>query len=223
VTTTITLQAELDALAQQLATSLPAEALQAFDEQIRQLAAEGAAGHKLKVGDQAPDFSLPRAGGGTVTLVDLLRQGPVVLTFYRGEWCPYCNLTLRGYQQALPDFQRYGATLVAISPQTPDNSLTTVEQKALSYPVLSDVGNIVARQYHLVYAVGARHRAALSGLGVDLAQFNGTENWELPLAGTFVIGQDGIITLAFASADWRQRLEPAAIVQALAAQTNGAQ
>lgn len=223
MTTTITLQAELDALAQQLATILPAEALQAFDEQIRQLAAEGAAGHNLKVGDQAPDFTLPRAGGGTVTLVDLLRQGPVVLTFYRGEWCPYCNLTLRAYQQALPDFQRYDATLVAISPQTPDNSLTTVEQKALSYPVLSDAGNVVARQYHLVYAVGARHQAALLGLGVDLAQFNGTENWELPLAGTFVIGQDRIITLAFVSADWRQRLEPAAIVQALAAQTNVAQ
>lgn len=210
------LQPALDAINQHLHEIAPT-ALQVIDDGIAQTTAAQLAERSLRVGEYAPDFTLPNAIGGDVTLSHLLQQGPVVLTFYRGEWCPFCNLTLRAYQQALPAFMRYGATLIAVSPQTPDNSLTTVEQKELSYPVLSDVGNVVARRYRLVYALNDELRATLGAMGTDLAQFNGTDDWELPMPGTFVIGQDGMVRLAYVNADFRQRLEPTAIIDALAA------
>jgi peroxiredoxin len=164
----------------------------------------------------APDFTLSNVDGQPVTLSALLLHGPVVLTFYRGEWCPYCNLQLRAYQAILPQIQELGASLVAISPQTPDNSLTTADKKGLTFPVLSDLGNAVARRYGLVFSVSETLRTA----GAPLPSYNGDESWELPMPGTFVIAQDGIVRLAFVSADWTKRLEPAAIldgVRALAA------
>ncbi|MGH8147487.1 MAG: peroxiredoxin family protein, partial [Rhodanobacteraceae bacterium] len=106
-------------------------------------------GRAVAEGDRAPNFRLPNAQGGSVELYALLRQGPVVLTFYRGQWCPYCSLELRAYQSLLPQLQALGASLLAVSPQTPDNSLGTVEKHALNYPVLSDVGLHVARAYGL--------------------------------------------------------------------------
>src|SRR5438105_1829318 len=128
------------------------------------------------VGDAAPDFELPDARGGSVTLAGLRSDGPVVLVFYRGAWCPYCNLQLRAFQAALADIHAAGAALVAISPQTPDNSLTLAEQAKLAFPVLSDVGNGVARSYGLVFALGAADRELHGGVGIDLAAFNGDDS-----------------------------------------------
>lgn len=211
------LQDELSATAQHLATVLPPAANQTIDEGIVAVEASGAATQSLGVGDAAPDFTLANATGGSVTLSSLLATGPVVLSFYRGEWCPYCNVQLRGYQRALPAFADAGATLVAVSPQTPDNSLTTAEQKGLDYPVLSDVGNVVARQYGLVYAVGEAVYQTLGGVGIDLAAFNGDTSGELPLTATFVIAPNGTIAWADVGANFKQRPEPAAILAALAA------
>ena len=140
----------------------------------------------------------------------------MVLTFYRGTWCPYCNLALRAYQRALPDIQALGAQLVAISPQIPDESLSMVEKNDLAFPVLSDQGNNVGRQYGLVFAFDAETRERYLGMGNDLVHYNGNDAWELPMPGTFVVGQDGIIKLAWAKADYTQRLEPAEILAALA-------
>src|SRR3954451_15586579 len=105
----------------------------------------------LRVGDTAPGFRLPDARGGEVALDDLLADGPVVLVFYRGAWCPYCNLQLAAFQSALPAIRAAGAPLVAVSPQTPQQALTLAEQKALEFPVLSDAGNAVAGKYGLVF------------------------------------------------------------------------
>lgn len=150
-----------------------------------------------------------------VTLSTLLKSGPVVLIFYRGNWCPYCNVQLKAYQRALPDFEQYGATLVAISPQTPDLTTLTAEEKELSFPVLSDIGNTVARQYGLVYAVGGAVYETLKGVGIDLEAFDGDASGELPLTGTFVIGQDGRITWSVTDPDFKHRPDPTAIVNAL--------
>ena len=186
-----------------LARQLPAEMLQGFKRAIQTLVNGGITAHAVKVGQKAPDFSLPDQIGDTVSLHSVLQRGPAVVTFYRGEWCPYCDLTLRAYQRILPSIMAVGASLIAISPQTPDNTLTTVEKKELTFSVLSDVGNVVARKYGLVFVTpeAARHP------GISAA--NGDDAWELPMPATFIVAQDGTIRLAFVDADWTHRLEPA--------------
>ena len=177
-------------------------------------AADGALG----VGDPAPDFALPDAMGREVRLSELLERGPVVLTFYRGAWCPYCNTQLRDYQDALADVERAGATLVAVSPQTPDGSVTTAERNGLAFPVLSDVGNRVSRAYGLVYEVDAATRERYQAVGVDLAEANGTGGgaaWELPVPATYVIGTDGTVRAAFVEADYTQRASARQVLDAL--------
>jgi peroxiredoxin len=206
----------LAATAQHLASALPAAAAQTIDAGIARTEATGRAGRALGTGDQAPNFTLPDAAGQPQTLAHLLENGPVVLTFYRGNWCPYCNVQLRAYQQALPELASHGATLVAISPQTPDYTSLTASEKELTFPVLSDVGNHVARQYGLAYGVGTEVADALFSVGIDLAAHNGTADHELPLTATFVIDTDGAIIWAEVIANFKDRPDPAAIVAALA-------
>ncbi|GAC1376434.1 MAG: peroxiredoxin-like family protein [Hymenobacter sp.] len=215
-TSSTSLQQELDATAQHLATVLPAEASQTIDAGIAAVQAAGLTRHSLRAGDLAPHFSLPDATGQPVALRELLAAGPVVLVFYRGNWCPYCSVQLRAYEQALTQFQAYGATLVAVSPQTPDLTRLTAEEKDLHFPVLSDAGNGVARQYGLAYQVGGAVYNTLHSVGIDLAAFNGDTSGELPLTGTFVIAQDGRIAWATTEASFKQRPDPALILAALA-------
>jgi Peroxiredoxin len=200
---------------QQKKSKLPAEMGEIFQKSTEELVQSGIAERGKKVGSKAPDFALPNAKGTTTRLSDLLPQGPVVLTFYRGEWCPYCNLTLHAYQKYLPEMKQLGATLVAISPQTPDHSLSTAEKWQLEFEVLSDEGNQVAREYGLVFSMSEELRALYKNLGNDLETYNGDASWELPMPGTFVIAQDGTIQLAFVDADYTHRLEPAAILDTL--------
>ncbi len=145
----------------------------------------------------------------------MLRRGPAVVTFYRGGWCPYCNLQLRAYQAALPEMTALGAQLVAISPQLPDGSLSTAEANDLTFDVLSDVGNSVARRFGLVYALPEELRAALRSNNKALPGVNGDESWELPVPATYVIGRDRRVALAAIDVDYRNRLEPEAILAAL--------
>lgn len=209
-------QQALTATAQHLATALPPAAARSIDAGIVRTEAAGTARHALAAGQPAPNFTLPDAAGQPQTLAALLTQGPVVLTFYRGNWCPYCNVQLRAYQQALPELARHRATLVAISPQTPDFTGLTASEKELTFPVLSDAGNAVARQYGLAYGVGAEVAATLRGVGIDLADYNGTADDELPLTATFLIGTDGVIAWAQVAANFKQRPDPAALLAALA-------
>lgn len=205
--------------------------LQEFRRQFRQNAAEdiqqtmGAATAALKAsgildgviseGQSSPDFELPNAQGKPMRLSDKLKAGPVVVSFYRGQWCPYCNLELRALQAVLPDIQARGAQLIAISPQTPDNSLSTAEKNDLTFDVLSDMGNVVARQYGLVFVLPEELRPIYTSFGIDVPAHNGDDTFELPIPATYVIGQDGAIALAFAEADYVTRLEPTAILKAL--------
>ena len=169
----------------------------------------------LKAGEQAPDFTLPNAVGRPVTLSRFLADGPVVVTFYRGIWCPYCNLQLKAYQKVLPEILGLGASLMAVSPQNPDKSQATLLKNFLQYEVLSDHANATARQFGLVYQVPERVRALYLSFGTDLPAFNGDRSWELPIPGTFVIDGDRRIVLAYADSDPRNRLEPRAILDAL--------
>ncbi|MGI4744082.1 MAG: peroxiredoxin-like family protein [Janthinobacterium lividum] len=209
-------QQELATTAQHLATALPPAAAQTIDGGIVAVEASGRVRHALHTGQLAPNFTLPDAAGAAVTLALLLQNGPVVLFFYRGNWCPYCNVQLRAYQQLLPELTRHVARLVAISPQTPDFTSLTVNEKALDFPVLSDVGNAVARQYGLAYEVGAEVADTLRSVGIDLSAYNGTSADELPFTATFVIGTDGIIAWSWVEANFKHRADPADILAALA-------
>ena len=213
---TSSLEVQIRAFHDQIRSQVPEEIATAVSIELAALARSGIANGALGVGAEAPDFALPDRHGQTVRLSALLARGPVVLTFYRGGWCPYCNLQLRAYQAILADIESLGATLVAISPQTPDYTVSTVDEKGLRFPVLSDVGNGVARKYGLVFVLSESLQDLQKKFGNEVPRFNGDSSWELPMPATFVISRDGVIRLASVDSDYRRRLEPAAILAQLA-------
>ena len=207
-----------DILAKQQATSrakLPQEVKEVMSTATANLEASGFLDSAIKVGDSAPDFVLPDAVGKPVKLSDLLAKGPVVLSFYRGQWCPYCNLELRALELALPDITAAGATLVAVSPQTPDNSLSTVEKNELTFVVLSDVDNVVANQYGLVFQLPKSLHPIYANFGIDIPAHNGDTTYQLPVPATYVIAPDGTVFHAFLNADYTKRLDPVDILATL--------
>ena len=167
-----------------------------------------------KNGDTAPNFILTNATGKAVELTDYLKKGPVVLTWYRGGWCPYCNMTLHHLQEQLPAIQSRGASLLALTPELPDKSLSTAEKHDLQFEVLSDVGNAVASEYGIVFKL-TDDVADSYQKGFDLHGYNGDESDELPLAATYVINQNGTIIYTFLDAEYRNRAESKDILAAL--------
>ncbi|MEV6873582.1 peroxiredoxin-like family protein [Amycolatopsis sp. NPDC051128] len=166
------------------------------------------------VGATAADFSLPDADGSSVSLGDLTADGPAVLVFYRGQWCPYCNLTLRAYQaEVVPELGMHGARLAAISPQLPDGSVAVKETNELSFPVLSDVGNVVARTFGLTFTVDEDVRPTMVKIGADLTKHNG--DWELAHPSVLVVDRERVIRFADVHPDYTTRTEPADILQAV--------
>jgi peroxiredoxin len=208
------LQEKLDARKADFTRTAPKEIVQLYEGGVAQVAESGVLETARKEGEMAPDFALPGATGDTVRLSALLQQGPVVLAWYRGGWCPYCNLELAALQEALPEINKAGGQLVAISPEIPDSSLSTKEKGELGFHVLSDVGNSVAREYGIVYTLPEDVKQSFLGR-LDLPAYNADDSWELPLAVTYVIGTDGTIRYAFVDPDYRRRAEPAEIVRIL--------
>jgi len=192
------------------------EKLAAYARGIEEVVASGIEKSALQVGATAPDFALPDARGGTVMLSEKLAAGPVVLTWYRGGWCPYCNIQLAAYQQILPKIEELGASLIALSPELPDKSLSTSEKNSLRFPVLTDLNLKVAREYGLVFKLTPEVLAYYNE-NFSLSDYNGSAAApdELPLAATYVIGTDGKITWAFLAADYTKRAEPQDILKAL--------
>jgi peroxiredoxin len=209
------LQQQLDAFKAEFARTAPAGRPALYEAKIDELRASFALERAVGLGDLAPDFRLPNVKGTVVSLHDLLQSGPAIVTFYRGGWCPYCNIQLHAYQAILPEITEMGARLVAISPQLPDGSLTTAEANALTFDVLSDVGNDVARRFGLVWSLAEELRDALRSNNKALPGINGDDSWELPVPATYVIARDGRVALAAVEVDYRRRLEPSAILDAL--------
>jgi len=187
-----------------------------MDAAVQDVVRSGLVESGLKVGDKAPEFSLPNVKGDTVSLNDALRSGPVVLSFYRGGWCPYCNIALQHLQQHLPEFKANGAQLITVSPQTPDESLSTAEKNALEFEVLSDVGNATARDYNLVFELPENlHEMYGKPDGINLLETNDSDKFELPIAATYIVKQDNTLAYVFADADYTKRAEPSEIVDVL--------
>ena len=209
------LQQQLDAFKAEFMRTAPAGRPALYEAKIAELRASIAQRQAIRLDDQAPDFTLPNHRGEPVSLRSLLGAGPVVVTFYRGGWCPYCNIQLRAYQVAWPEMAELGAALVAISPQLPDGSLSTAEANELAFDVLSDVGNKVGRSYGLVWTLPEELQAALRSSNKALPPINGDDSWELPVPATYVIAPDRRVVLAAIDVDYRTRLEPDAILAAL--------
>ncbi len=206
---------ELAERAQRARQNRPAVNQAAMDEAEQALRDSGILERALGPGQAVPRFSLPNAAGRTVSVEVLLAQGPLVISFYRGAWCAYCNLELRALQQALPQFEELGAGLVAISPQLPDKSLSQAEEHDLEFEILSDVGNRVARSFGLVFTLAEALRPLYAHH--DLAGHNGDDSLELPLPATYVVDSNGTILASFVDADYQKRMDPEDILRALEA------
>ena len=181
-----------------------------------ELIASGAANRALKIGDPAPAFILTDADGHTVSSADLLKQGPLVVSFYRGVWCPYCSLDLQALQEALPEIGRRGARLVAISPQTAANSRRSQRENKVEFPILSDPHNDVAASFGIRFGLPDYlvdlYRNAFKN---NLELINGDDSWTLPMPARFVIGQDGVVRYAEVNPDYTRRPDPSALLPVL--------
>jgi len=206
----MTLAAALAAFREYFLARVPADRAKLIQTYIDRSRDDHVAANALRAGDRAPAFTLRNQNGIEVALAERSMRGPVILVFYRGGWCPYCNLELRAYQRLLPEIETAGGTLLAISPQQPDASLSTAEKNALAFDVLSDTGSRMAKAFGIAYTLPEPLRALYTQIGHALPEINADDSWTLPVPATFVLDRNGIVTLAHVDVDYRVRLEPQA-------------
>jgi len=211
----MSLTAQLKEFADTSVKRHPGVAQDIMKKAIEDLVASEMITHAFKKGDQLPEVILGNALGKQVNINDILKEHKVIIAFYRGNWCPYCNIQLRALQQFVPQFEAKGAKLVVIGPELPDNSLTTTEKNELTFEVLSDIDMIVARSLNLVYQLPIELQELYKKFGIDLAANQGNENQELPIAATYVVEQDGTISYHFLEEDYKLRADPEDILKAL--------
>ncbi|WP_240339593.1 peroxiredoxin-like family protein [Flavobacterium arcticum] len=209
-----TLKANLDTKKANFEEKASDEKKKIYAEGIQSVVDSKIVENALQVGDTAMNFTLKNASNEEVNLYDELEKGPVVLMWYRGGWCPYCNLTLQYMQQSLPEFKEQGANLLALTPELPDSSISTKEKNELEFQVLSDIDNKVAKEYKVVYKLTDDVAKSYEN-SFELSKYNGNDDAELPLAATYVIGKDKVIKYAFLDAEYRNRAEPKDIIAAL--------
>jgi len=212
----MSLENQLTEVRNQSAQNIPADILKKMVDATDALKAQALEQFAPKVGETLADFSLQNQVGETITLSEHVKNGPVVITFYRGGWCPYCNLELKAYQSVLPDIQAAGGSLLAITPERPDASLTTIEKNALDFTVLSDIGAAYAKSLGIVFTLPEEIKPIYSQFGINIEQHNGEAQFDLPLAATFVVDQNRTVIFADVNADYTQRAEPTAVVAHLA-------
>ncbi len=210
----MSLRNRLDARRTDFNQKAPQTTKDAYQRGVESVADSGIVQQAKNERDQAIDFILSNAQGRSVSLAEYLKQGPVVLTWYRGGWCPYCNITLRALQQALPKIKAEGANLLALTPELPNKSLSTQEKNELEFEVLTDQDNQVAREYGLVFKL-TPEVSELYKRNLSLSEYNGNDSDELPIAATYVIDQKGEIRYAFLDAEYRHRAEPEQIIEVL--------
>ncbi|KAL4733929.1 redoxin domain-containing protein [Aspergillus similis] len=204
----MSLKAELDSAYGDFQKAAPAAVIDTFGSGVKALHQSFDPSNAIQHGQKFPTFTLQDATGKPISSTTLLAKGPLLLSFYRGEWCPFCNLELRALQKHLDEFKAAGVTLVAISPQLPDSSLSMAEKNALEFPVLSDVGNKLARELGIVWTQPEAFRPILGGFGVDLVKGYGDESFEVPIPATILVGADGVVRNVFLDTDYTKRLEP---------------
>ena len=186
-----------------------------MEDAIKELKASGIIDKAKKIGDKAIDFTLTDSEGTKVTLSDEYKKQPVILTFYRGGWCPYCNLQLRAYQEKLDEFKRAGGKLIAISPESKESASETSQKNKTVFPILNDNMNKISKKYGLVFKLNDELKEIYLSVGLDLEKNQGNNSWELPIPATYVIDTNGKIVYSFLNVDYVQRAEPADIIETL--------
>lgn len=195
-------------------TRMPENVRQTYAEGVETVRATGIEQSAKQVGDAAIDAKLLGWDGESVQLSELWQEGPIVLMWYRGGWCPYCNLQLRAMQQSMDEIENAGARLVVLTPELPEKAQETAAANDLDIVALHDEGNAVAREYGLVFSLPDPIIPAYRDK-IKLPEYNGNDDMELPLAATYVIDKSGKITYAFLDADYKKRAEPADVIQAV--------
>ena len=187
----------------------------AYQTVVGQLGRAETASQALKVGDPMPPFVLPNAEGRLVASDELLAQGALVINFFRGNWCPYCQCTLQALEAALPRIKAAGGALVALTPDVGSHLTETKHESQLTYDVLSDVDGAVALQFGILFRAPPIYRELLAGFGVDLEERHGNAGWFMPMPASFVVDRKGIVRYAFVNADFTLRADPEEIVRVL--------
>jgi len=203
----MSLKQELSDFSEQMSKQAPPEVLQTMGGEIGKLAQSGITKRAKTVGDEAPNFILENSDGKEVSLHDLLEKGNVVLSFNRGNWCPFCNLEFKALQNSISEIKEAGANLVVISPQLPIMSRELKLKNGFDYDILYDKGNEVAKQFGIAFALPELLRPIHEAFGMDIPAHNGDNSFELPLAATYVINRKGEITYAYLNANWMERAE----------------
>ena len=212
----MSLQADLEAQRAASQARLGPEVAKVMGDDIAAL--QGQAAKALRAGARFPALTLPNQVGSPVDIGALAADGPLAVVFYRGGWCPYCNIELRAYQQRLGDFRARGARLVAVTPELPDHSLATAEKNGLAFDILTDAGGRLADALGIRFELSPQVEALYAKFGNDLPKRNGDSRWSLPFPATYVVAKGGVILLAEVNADYRTRLDPQAALDALDAQ-----
>jgi peroxiredoxin len=211
----ITLSEQLAQVTAHVRSIAPPDVFSLMEAGNAEVAATGLVAKSLQVGATLPIFSLPNATGKIVRSDALLQKGFLLISFYRGQWCPYCNLELKALQAHLPQIEAMGVQLVAISPQTPDFSLSMKEKNELAFEVLSDTGNAYAKKLGIVFSLSQALRPVYESFGIDLSAHNGTEgdaSFELPVPATYLVSPEGRVLERFVNVDYRERLEPSTVL-----------
>ncbi|SHH89267.1 peroxiredoxin-like family protein [Clostridium grantii] len=202
------------------AAKRPQEIIDIMTNSAEQLVKDKIGKNALAVGDKIPNFTLGNANGEEINIYDCLAEGPMVISFYRGAWCPYCNLELKAYKDILPQIKELGANLVAISPELPDNSFSLIEKHELGFEILSDLENVVAKKFGLVFKLDEAIIEVYKKFGIDVEAGQGNDKYEVPLPATYVIDGKGEIVMAYVNTDYTKRLEPSETLTALSAIQN---
>jgi peroxiredoxin len=189
------------------------------DRMVARLEANQVGESAPQIGEPLPDFILPDQDGKLVRLGELLDGGPVVVSFNRGHWCPYCKLNADGLAEIAPEIRQRGGEIVAISPETHQYGAALRDYAGAAFPVLTDLDNGYALSLNLVFWVGDEKREAMKASGFDIKPFNGNDTWMLPVPATFVVGRDGLVKARYIDPDYRRRMELDAIVDAVAAES----
>ena len=196
------------------ASVIPAEKLAVMQKCTNSLKEESLGAKAVKKGDKLPDFKLPNSEGKIVSLSDFTSEN-LVVSFYRGGWCPYCNMELKALQEALPKFKSLNTDLVAISPETPDNSLSTSQKNEIEFNILSDIDNEYAKSLGLAFKMPEDLKTIYKEFNINVDKHNGNENYELPMPATYVINKNREIILSFIPEDYTERLDPETILEVL--------
>ena len=209
------LQDELKKINEQFRSNAPLELVEKIESSIAKLAGSKLVMSSLKVGDKMPSFALFNATSKIIKSEDLLSNGPLVINFYRGGWWPFCNLELGGYQEIIDEIHRKGAQLVAITPELPNETLSTAEKLNLEYEILSDTNNEIGKKFGIVFSMEDELKDVYKGFGVDLVTTQGNDNFELPAPGTFVVDKNGFVLLAHVDVNHTSRMEPEEVLLVL--------